>query len=154
MNFFEVMSDWAAKTAAKYNAYLARENAKVQELAKQKAIAEAKEQAEEYSLLVLDVFYTALQNCAPVIEAHVPTSPEMCVDESHIYVNGNGFTIYRLFYYRKCSDKTSQEVQSIMQSELKANCYRRGLPRLVCKVSFLENNRTSVEVAWKGGFPI
>lgn len=150
MDFRKIMDttgDALASTAAKYQAYVAKENAQEREKVMWEQANRLLAIAGENYPVILEVFSDALDNCAEEIQAIKPHFMDKvaAVPGVSLHWENPGVALYHFqFYYRRGSDMTAQIMTRIIQAELDRVTYFRNMPRLRAYTQFGANNRAYV----------
>jgi hypothetical protein len=143
-----------------YCAYLAREDAKYREAAKQRAIQQAAQQTMAFAYenlpLALELFYKVLQFVTPIIEARLPPTPEWLACNPPIRILANGLPYYCFRFYHQPlvggrRDENLKRIKRILNKELFMLCRNRNILPLQCEVSLVEDYKVFVYLIWDWG---
>lgn len=153
-NILNTISDFLGKTAARYKAYVERENAKVRAEAKANAAAMAKQQMRHYYTTVADIVMQAANNVAnadpytlrPVSDfsqicCAVPVLPRRSRITGQI-VFGWCFRLHR----SRAFVQPAIAMRRLLQNEVAAICVIYGFPALRVFLHFAADNVVNVWV--------
>lgn len=122
--------------------YVEQENSKIREQYRLRGLQNLYDFALSISELVLEVFFTALGDCADVIGASVPNIADRLLAPRHITISQDGRIIFTFRFYLKhgASKMTASQLAQYLQYELDRICTLHNLPPLLVHIRIHPNN--------------